>query len=122
MKRILIADDESALRFLISESLKLDGDQFEIFEAVDGEDALHKIHQLNPDLVLLDVSMPKINGYEILEQVRQGDRPETKIILLTGRVYEEEVQKGMSLGADLYLEKPFSPLTLLAHVEQMLNR
>ena len=106
-RRILIADDEpnivAALEFLLERS------GFEVDIARNGEEALQKLDAAVPDLVLLDVMMPRVSGYDVCRRIRE--RPEcrgVKIVMLTARGREAEVQKGMEMGADLYVVKPFS--------------
>lgn len=120
MLKVLIADDENSLRFLISETLLLRNNKFQLFEASDGEEALAKLLSIKPDIAILDVMMPKLNGYQILEQLKVEGDFKTKVIMLTAKVRLEDIEKGLNLGAALYLTKPFSPLELLDTINKIL--
>jgi DNA-binding response OmpR family regulator len=118
-KKVLIADDEAnivtALEFLLQRR------GYETRWAKNGEEALSEIERFAPDLVLLDVMMPRKSGYEVCQRVR--DRPEwghIKIIMLSAKGREVEVSKGVSLGADLYITKPFSNTELVAKIDGLL--
>lgn len=118
-KRVLIADDEenivTALEFLLQRR------GYETRVAKNGDDALSEIERFAPDLVLLDVMMPRKSGYEVCQRMR--GRPEwrhIKIIMLSAKGREVEVSKGVSLGADLYITKPFSNTELVAKIDGLL--
>ena len=118
-KRVLIADDEenivTALEFLLQRR------GYETRVAKNGDDALSEIESFAPDLVLLDVMMPRKSGYEVCQRMR--GRPEwrhIKIIMLSAKGREVEVSKGVSLGADLYITKPFSNTELVAKIDGLL--
>lgn len=120
-KKILIADDEpnivTSLEFLMHKS------GYQVRVARDGEEALAQIETFRPDLVLLDVMIPKLSGYEVCQRVRA--RPEwggIKIVMLSAKGREVEVSKGMSLGADLYVTKPFSSADLVSTIDALLAR
>jgi DNA-binding response OmpR family regulator len=118
MKKILIADDETTLRFLVSETLKMT-DGYQIIEASDGEDALTKFNKFNPDLVILDVMMPIMTGLDVAKElVKLENRP--LIILLTAKTLPKDVDAGLEIGVDYYLQKPFSPVQLLELVNNIL--
>ena len=94
---------------------------YEVFTACDGEMALEKIALLRPDLVLLDINMPKLNGYQVCEQVRATPEWDlVKIILLTAKGRDVEKQKGQAMGADDYISKPFSNQELIEQVHAIL--
>jgi DNA-binding response OmpR family regulator len=118
-KRVLIADDEenivTALEFLLQRR------GYETRWARNGDEALAEIERFAPDLVLLDVMMPRKSGYEVCQRMRA--RPEwrqIKIIMLSAKGREVEVSKGVSLGADLYITKPFSNTELVAKIDGLL--
>ncbi|OGA17033.1 MAG: two-component system response regulator [Betaproteobacteria bacterium RIFCSPLOWO2_02_FULL_66_14] len=118
-KKVLIVDDEqnivTALEYLLGQS----GYQVEV--AQNGEEALAVVDSFAPDLVLLDVMMPRVNGYEVCRRLRE--RPEwrhVKIVMLSAKGREVEVSKGISLGADLYVVKPFSNTELVAQIDALL--
>lgn len=117
---ILIVDDESRMRKLINDFLKQKG--YKILEAEDGEEAL-KIFEENGNkinLILLDVMMPKLDGWSVLRQIRQTSK--VPIIMLTARGEEQDELFGFELGVDEYISKPFSPKILVARVEAILKR
>lgn len=119
--KILIVDDEAYIRLVISQMLEAMDDEPEVFNADNGEDALKLIQQEKPDLVYLDVMMPKVNGYDVCERVkREWQMQDVTIILLTARGQEVDKQRGAEAGADLYVTKPFDPDDLLATTEQLL--
>jgi DNA-binding response OmpR family regulator len=118
-KKVLIADDEenivAALEFLLQRR------GYETRVAKNGDEALSEIEHFAPDLVLLDVMMPRKSGYEVCQRMR--GRPEwrhIKIIMLSAKGREVEVSKGVSLGADLYITKPFSNTELVAKIDGLL--
>jgi DNA-binding response OmpR family regulator len=119
--RVLVVEDEPLLSEMITKSLKLEG--YLVETAVTGEEGLKKVKELNPDLVLLDVLLPKIDGWEVLTRLR--DDPRTKdlpIIMLTALADEKSKVQGLRGGADDYVTKPFSALELMARVEAVLKR
>ncbi|MGL4761606.1 MAG: response regulator transcription factor [Sarcina sp.] len=117
-KNILIVEDELRIRILLRDYLKKDG--FIIIEASDGEEALKCFSESNIDLVILDIMMPKINGFEVCKTIRSVSN--IPIILLTAREEEEDKLHGYDLGADDYVTKPFSPKVLVAKVKALLKR
>lgn len=120
-KIVLIADDDSNLRLLVSVTIQ--SDAYTVLEAADGDEAWSAIQQHRPDLVLLDIQMPGRSGFDVLVAIRSDPRlAATRVILLTAKAQESDVEVGLSAGADLYLTKPFSPVDLLDHVAQALHR
>ena len=117
---VLIVDDESRMRKLIKDFLAQK--DFKIIEAEDGEDALDKFekNQSKIDLILLDVMMPKLDGWSVLRQIRLKSK--VPIIMLTARGEEQDELFGFELGVDEYISKPFSPKILVARVEALLKR
>ncbi|MFA7280967.1 MAG: response regulator [Sterolibacterium sp.] len=119
-KKILIVDDEPNIVISLEFLMKREG--FQVTVAVDGEEALRKIAELEPDLVLLDIMMPKKSGFEVCQEVRANpDWAATKLIMLTAKGRDTEVQKGMALGADAYVTKPFSTKDLVIKVRSVLG-
>ena len=117
---ILIVDDESRMRKLIKDFLVKK--EYKILEAVDGEEAL-KVFESNSEkinLILLDIMMPKLDGWSVLRQIRQ--KSNVPIIMLTARGEEQDELFGFELGVDEYISKPFSPKILVARVEALLKR
>jgi DNA-binding response OmpR family regulator len=119
--KVLVIEDEPLLSEMITKSLKLEGYQVE--SAVTGEDGLKKVRELNPDLVLLDVLLPKIDGWEVLTRLRDDSKTrDLPIIMLTALADERSKVQGLRGGADDYVTKPFSALELMARVEAILKR
>lgn len=119
-KRILIADDEPNIVVSLEFLMKREG--FEVQVAVDGEAALQSMAAQMPDLVLLDIMLPKKDGFEVCQQIRA--RPEwqsVKVVMLTAKGRDTEVAKGLALGADAYMTKPFSTKDLVVQVRQLLG-
>lgn len=117
-KRILVIEDEKPILNIIKFNLKKEG--FEVYEAQDGQEGIDKALKLNPDLILLDIMLPKKDGFTVCKELRQ--KISTPILMLTAR--EEEVDKvlGLELGADDYITKPFSTRELIARVKAHLRR
>lgn len=119
-KRVLVVDDEPNIVMSLEFLMKRAG--FEVQVARNGREALAALEGTPPDLLLLDVMMPELDGYEVCERVRQ--RPEwnqTKIIMLTARGRDAERQRGLALGADRYVTKPFSTRELVEQAKQLLG-
>lgn len=119
--KILIADDEpnivAAIEYLLLQS------GYEVHIARNGEEALDMVQSLVPDLVLLDVMMPKKSGYEVCSRIRERAQwQHIKVVMLSAKGREAEVNKGLALGADLYITKPFSTRELIAKVKVLLDQ
>lgn len=117
--KVLVVDDDGELRGLIAFALRQAG--YLVLEAPDGPSALALFADEKPALVLLDVNLPRLSGFEVLERLRAGGSS-TPVMMLTVRSAEEDHVRGLDLGADDYLTKPFSPRTLLARVRALLRR
>jgi two-component system, OmpR family, alkaline phosphatase synthesis response regulator PhoP len=111
MKSILIADDEAHIRILMEQTLEdLEDQGVELLIATNGAEALEIIQTQKPDLVFLDVMMPKMNGFEVCQMVKQNAETQAvHVIMLTAKGQEFDQQKGKEVGADLYMTKPFDP-------------
>ena len=122
-KKLLIVDDEAHIRMLIEQTLEdLEDEGVELLFADNGADALRIIQEERPDLVFLDVMMPKMNGMEVCQKVKKElNISETYIILLTAKGQEVDRQKGLDMGANKYMTKPFDPDEMLAIAEEILN-
>jgi DNA-binding response OmpR family regulator len=118
--KVLIVDDEPDVRALVRSALSYARQDMTAVEAGDGDEALAMIHAERPDLVVLDLALPKRDGFTVLEQVRE--KTDLPIIVLTARGLEDDKIKGLRLGADDYLTKPFSPRELVARIESVLRR
>jgi len=121
MKKILVVDDEKSLLDLVKRILTRGG--FEVITASDGEEGLAKVYNEAPDLMILDINMPGMNGWEVCGKIR-GDPlyKHLPIIMLTVRKKKEDQLKGLDLGGDEYITKPFYPTELLARVKTVLQR
>lgn len=118
-KRVLVADDETSIRLLVRSTLE-DDSLYDIHEANDGSEALAYIRARTPDVVILDLMMPRVSGLDVLEDLRKNPpRSRPRIIVLTAKVNEE--QHALDLGADSFLHKPFSPIQLVQTFEQALD-
>lgn len=117
-ERILVVDDEASIRRILETRLKMVG--YDVYTAADGEEALDSYQKNNPDLVILDVMMPKLDGYGVTREIRKTS--ETPIIILTALGDVSERITGLELGADDYVIKPFSPKELEARVKAVLRR
>ncbi len=119
-KKVLIADDEPNIVISLEFLLRREG--FEVLVAVDGEEALAKARAERPDLVLLDVMMPKMNGFDVCQALRSDpELASMRVLMLTAKGRETEVSKGLGLGADAYMTKPFSTKDLVAQVRVLLG-
>ncbi len=120
VRKVLIVDDEpnivTALEFLLRRS------GYDVRLATDGGQALQEVDAYRPDLVLLDVMMPVKSGYEVCQKMRErADLAQVKIVMLSAKGSEAEVNKGLSLGADLYITKPFSTQELVATIDRLFD-
>lgn len=122
-QKILIVDDEAHIRMLIEQTLEeLEDEGVEFFTADNGEKALEVIQAEKPNLVFLDVMMPKMNGMEVCRKVKQElGLQDVFIILLTAKGQELDRQRGQEVGANVYMTKPFDPEALLTKAKEVLN-
>ncbi len=120
MKKILIVDDEPNIVMTLEYTFKKAN--FEVFIARDGQEALDICKNNFPDLIILDIMMPMVDGYATLEQIRKDENlKQTKVIFLSAKNKESDIQKGMDLGADAYLTKPFSIKKVVEQVMDLLD-
>ena len=120
MIRILIAEDERDIRDLITFTLRFAG--YEVIPTVNGEDALQKAKAELPDLIMMDVRMPKMTGYEACKNMKEDERlKDTPVVFLSAKGQESEVQTGLEAGAVEYILKPFSPDQLTERVRVLLQ-
>jgi DNA-binding response OmpR family regulator len=116
---VLVADDDEDILLLVTARLRREG--YELVQARDGEQALALARERRPDLAVLDVGMPGLDGLEVLGEIRRD--PEiaaTRVLLLTAKAQEQDVRRGFAAGADAYMKKPFSPSELAAKVAELL--
>lgn len=120
LRTVVIADDEPSMRLLVHATIE--SDDHVVVEAADGVEAWALIQQHKPQLVLLDVEMPGRSGLEVLRSIKADPSlVATRVILLTSKAQESDIEAGLIAGADFYLTKPFSPLELLTRVEEALE-
>lgn len=118
--KILIVDDEPNIVLSLEFLMKREG--YSVAIAADGDEALEQVESFSPDLILLDVMMPKKSGYEVCEILRGNpERAGVKIVMVSAKGREVEVAKGLALGADAYITKPFSTKELVAQVKTLLT-
>ena len=122
-KKILIVDDEMHLRTLLHQTLEeLEDEGVELHTATNGEEALAAIESMQPELVFLDVMMPKLSGFDVCERAKKGlGLSHVYIVLLTAKGQEFDRQTGIQVGADLYMTKPFDPDSLLMKARDVLG-
>ena len=122
MPKVLIADDEPHIRLLLEQTLEdLEDEGLEIFTAENGAEALDSIKENKPDMVFLDVMMPKMNGFEVCSEVKNNLKIQgIYIVLLTAKGQEIDKLKGMESGADMYMTKPFNPDDIVKKVREIL--
>lgn len=120
MAKILVAEDEKDIRELIFFSLNHQG--FEVSLAVDGEDAVEKALEMRPDLIIMDVRMPRMTGYEACAKLKGIEElKEIPVVMLSAKGQETEIQTGLNVGAYEYILKPFAPDELIQRVKQILQ-
>lgn len=121
MPKILIADDEPSLRLLVRATLSANK-TFELIEAIDGNEALTKAQSDMPDLILLDVMMPGLSGFEVCERIKNNSKTKKIIIImLTAKGQQSDRDWAISVGTDYFLTKPFSPIELFSLIEKILS-
>ena len=116
--RVLVVDDDEVIRRLIAVNLQLEG--FDVETAVDGQDCLARVTEIAPDVITLDVMMPRLDGWETAVRLRKS--PETahiKVVLITARAQEDDKTRGGRVGADAYLTKPFDPNEMIRVVREL---
>lgn len=119
-KRILVVDDEMYIVNILDFTLA--GEGFEVISANNGEDALRTLLKFEPDLVILDVMMPRIDGIEVCRAIKaREESSETPVILLSAKDRDADREAGLEAGADLYLTKPFSPARLIEEIRNLMN-
>ncbi|HYB46914.1 MAG TPA: response regulator [Streptosporangiaceae bacterium] len=116
--RVLVVDDDEVIRRLIAVNLQLEG--FDVSTAVDGQDCLEKVADIDPAVITLDVMMPRLDGWETAVQLRKSpDTAHIKVVLVTARAQEDDKSRGSDVGADAYLTKPFDPNEMIRIVREL---
>lgn len=116
--RVLVVDDDEVIRQLIAVNLTLEG--FDVATAVDGQDCLDKVTAIDPDVITLDVMMPRLDGWVTAMELRKN--PQTshvKVVLITARAQEDDRNRGLRIGVDAYLTKPFDPSEMIRIVREL---
>lgn len=120
MKKILIVDDEPNIVMSLEYAFKKK--DFEVFIARDGTEALEIAEREKPDLILLDIMMPQMDGYETLKRIRESENlGHTKVVFLSAKSKENDIEKGLKMGADGYMTKPFSIKKIISDVEEIIT-
>ncbi len=120
MARVLAVDDDHVIRGLLEINLQLEG--HDVVTAVDGRDALDQVAADPPDLILLDLMMPNVNGWEVLQRLKTDDTTRAiPIVVLSARAMEADIRRGYDLGVDVYVTKPFDPIELMDVVRRLLE-
>lgn len=120
MKKILIVDDEPNIVMTLEYTFKKSN--YEVFIARDGQEALDILKSNFPDVIILDIMMPMVDGFATLEQIRKDDNLQhTKVMFLSAKNKESDIEKGLALGADAYMTKPFSIKKVVEKVEELLG-
>jgi DNA-binding response OmpR family regulator len=116
--RVLVVDDDEVIRQLIAVNLTLEG--FEVSTAVDGQDCLDKVTDVKPDVITLDVMMPRLDGWVTATQLRRNPATSTiRVVLITARAQEDDRDHGRQVGVDAYLTKPFDPAEMIRVVREL---
>lgn len=119
--KILVVEDEQPIRKLIDLNLRLEN--HEVITAADGLEALQQVEEDRPDLVILDIMLPGLDGWEVLKHMRQIPHlQDIPVVVLTALVQDADIIRGWQLGADEYITKPFSPVALVKTVQMVMNR
>ena len=119
--RVLVVDDDEVIRQLIAVNLQLEG--FEVATAVDGQDCLEKVSTVRPDVITLDIMMPRLDGW--VTAVRLREDPGTagiKVVMITARAQDQDIQRGHEIGVDAYVTKPFDPGDLIRTVRELAGK
>ena len=121
LKKILIVDDEIDLVEMLT--IRLEANNYQVIFSADGQDGLDKARTEKPDLIILDLMLPKIDGYKVCRMLKFDEKyKQIPIILFTARAQESDMRLGEEVGADAYVTKPFEPSILLDKISELLNR
>jgi DNA-binding response OmpR family regulator len=116
--RVLVVDDDEVIRQLIAVNLQLEG--FEVEMAADGQDCLDKVRDINPDVITLDIMMPRLDGWVTAVRLREDEATQhIKVVMITARAQEHDIQRGREIGVDAYVTKPFDPAELIRTVRNL---
>jgi DNA-binding response OmpR family regulator len=116
--RVLVVDDDEVIRQLIAVNLQLEG--FEVEMATDGQDCLDRVRNIKPDVITLDIMMPRLDGWVTAVRLREDDATRhIKVVMITARAQEHDIQRGREIGVDAYVTKPFDPAELIRTVRNL---
>ena len=116
--RVLVVDDDEVIRQLIAVNLQLEG--FEVEMATDGQDCLDRVREINPDIITLDIMMPRLDGWVTAVKLREDAATRhIKVVMITARAQEHDIQRGREIGVDAYVTKPFDPAELIRTVRSL---
>ncbi|MFA7274596.1 MAG: response regulator [Crocinitomicaceae bacterium] len=120
MNKVLIAEDDANILISLDYLMRKKG--YEVFVAQDGEEALKLANEHRPDVILLDIMMPKMNGYQVCEAIKSSNETShAKVIFLSAKSKEEDIQKGLEVGASAYITKPFSTTDIVQKVKELIQ-
>lgn len=121
MKKIIIADDEHKILMTLEYSFKKNG--YDVFIARDGTEVLEFLKDMVPDVILLDIMMPNLDGYSTLEIIKEQERlKNTKVIFLSAKNNPKDIERGLEMGADAYVTKPYSIKKLMQQIEELFEK
>jgi DNA-binding response OmpR family regulator len=116
--RVLVVDDDEVIRQLIAVNLQLEG--FEVEMAIDGQDCLDKVRDVDPDVITLDIMMPRLDGWVTAVRLREEEATRhIKVVMITARAQEHDIRRGQEIGVDAYVTKPFDPAELIRTVRSL---
>ena len=119
MKKIVIVDDEPNIVMTLEYTFKKHN--FEVYIARDGSEALEILEEVIPDVIMLDVMMPKVDGYQTLKSIKENNKlKDTKVVFLTAKNKASDIEKGLKLGADKYITKPFSVKKIVSEIKELI--
>ena len=119
--RVLVVDDSDVIRALITVNLEMEG--FEVVTAVDGQDALDKVLEVAPDVMTIDVKMPRLDGFDTVARLRADPRTShLKVVMVTACAQESDLRRGRAVGVDAYVTKPFDPSTLVRTIRDLAEK
>ncbi|TAM37524.1 response regulator [bacterium] len=120
-KKILVVDDESGLVEMLS--IRLEVNNYQVISASDGQEGLDKARSEAPDLIILDLMLPRLDGYQVCRALKSDEKyKQIPIVIFTARAQESDIRAGKEAGADAYITKPFEPDILLAKVSQLIEK
>jgi len=118
--KVLIVDDEPNILMSLDFLMRKEG--YEVFIARDGSEAMAIVDSEKPEIVVLDIMMPKVDGYQVCEYIKKKSNYDMRVIFLSAKTKEEDIKKAYEIGADLFLTKPFSPRNLIRNIKEIANK